>query len=63
MRVERRIGNRSPHVHLRREMNDDLGPRFLDYRRNRGGVAKIGLMKSSLRVYLMALAGGEIIQH
>ena len=35
LRVERGIGNRAPHVHLRREMENNLRPCLLDDRRDR----------------------------
>ena len=31
LRVEGRIGDRAPHIHLRREMNNDFGPLALDH--------------------------------
>ena len=31
LRIEGRIGDRATHVHLRREMENDLGPYLLDH--------------------------------
>ena len=63
LRVVGGIGDRSPYVHLRCEMNNNLGPRLLDDGRDCGNVAKIGLIERRLRIHLVALAGGKIIQH
>src|ERR1700693_1497979 len=61
LRVEGRIGDRTSHVHLRRQMHQDLGPLALDYGADSDGGAQIGLVKVPSRVYLIALAGREIV--
>ena len=62
LRVEGRIRDGAPHVHLRGHMINRLGPLARDDLAHRGRVAKIHLMQPRLRIDLMALAGRQIVE-
>ena len=63
LRVVDRVGDRAPHVHLRREMENYLGPFFGDDLRDPLRFAQIGLIEARTGIDLLALASGQIVEH